>query len=125
MHKILVIHFQPLEKYPPVMNLLRFLSHENAGKAIIHVVTTAPAGRKSFFAKGIIIHRPARWSTVMGAIKRAWLYLSFNLGALWLLLRNRPSKVLYYESMSALPAAWYKKYFNRSAEVFVHYHEYT
>ena len=125
MHKIFIIHFQPLELYPPVINLLRFLSKENTGKAAIHVISTNPAGRNLFQVPAVRLHRPARWSKPMSSIKRAWLYLAFNFGALWLLVRHRPSKVLYYETMSAFPAVWYKKLFNRSAALFVHYHEYT
>ena len=125
MHKIFIIHFQPLEQYPPVMNLLRFLSKENTGTASIHAVSTLPAGRRLLQLPGVSIHRPARWSKPMSAMKRAWLYIAFNFSALWLLIRNRPSKVLYYETMSAFPAVWYKKLFNRSAALFVHYHEYT
>ena len=125
MHKLFIIHFQPLEQYPPVMNLLRFLSKENAGKATIHAISTTPAARQLFYTDGINIHRQAGWSESMSSLKRGWLYLVFNFGALWLLIRNRPVKVLYYETMSAFPAVWYKKFFNKSAELFVHYHEYT
>src|SRR5688500_1680497 len=125
MHKIFILHFQPLEQYPPVMNLLRFLSKENKGSAIVHAVSTIPAGRPLFQLQGVALHRPAGWSKPMSARQRAWLYLAFNFGALWLLIRNRPSKVFYYETMSAFPAVWYKKLVNRSAALFVHYHEYT
>jgi len=51
-------------------------------------------------------------------------YAVYNLATLFLLFRYRPAVVLYYESISAIPAIIYRWFF-RSAKLMVHYHEYV
>ncbi|NOG58411.1 MAG: hypothetical protein HND54_11800 [Bacteroidetes bacterium] len=54
-----------------------------------------------------------------------WTYLWYNFAALFLLLIHRPNLVMYYESLSAFPVYVYSRFINRSAKVYIHYHEYT
>jgi hypothetical protein len=58
-------------------------------------------------------------------LERYWNYFVFYVRTLFGLIFWRPETVLYYETLSALPALIYTKYFNRRAELFAHYHEYT
>lgn len=126
MDKIFIIHFQPLEKYPPVMNLLRVLSGKHAANVSIHVISTEPeTGKKSFEVSGIQIYRPVKWKNGMGRWQRMMLYAQFNRKALSMLRSQRPEKVLYYETLSAFAPCVYKRYFNTDCELFIHYHEYT
>ena len=41
------------------------------------------------------------------------------------LTRWRPDTVIYYETLSALPALLYKRTVGRETRLFIHYHEYT
>ena len=126
--EVVIIHFQPLELYPPVMNLLTFIAREYSGEEVT-VYTTSP-GKKDvlpFQVKGgkISIRRIASIDGQQGAFSRYLNYLLFCLGSLFGLLRIRPGKVLYFESLSSFPAWCYKKFFNRKVAIFIHYHEYT
>ncbi len=122
----MVIHFQPLEKYPPAMNLLTFLTKQNNGKISVHVITTRNSTEKKLFEMaGLQIHRLGQSTFNMNRIKRMFTYIFFNLSALWLLIRLRPAKVMYYETLSAGAPLIYKKYLYRNAELYVHFHEYT
>lgn len=49
----------------------------------------------------------------------------FNLFTLIKLILNWPGRILYYETLSSYPVYFYKKYINRKAKIYVHYHEYT
>lgn len=52
-------------------------------------------------------------------------YLVYNLLSLVFLFFKRPSKVMHFESLSAFPVYLYKRYMNKNADVYIHYHEYT
>ncbi len=52
-------------------------------------------------------------------------YFIFYIRATWDLIVHRPKTVMYYETLSALPAIIYKKIFNKGSRLLVHYHEYT
>ena len=107
------------------MNLLRYLSEQNKGGTEIHVVSTKPVTDQLFAVPGVTIHRAGVWLYKMPVLKRFGLYVTFNLTSLWLLCRHRPGKVFYFETMSAWAACLYKKYINRTAALFIHFHEYT
>ncbi len=51
-------------------------------------------------------------------------YLKYNFFGIALLLRHRPQKVLYYETLSCIPPVLYKLLFPKS-ELFMHHHEYV
>ncbi len=38
---------------------------------------------------------------------------------------HRPSRILYFETLSSFPVYCYKRFIRSEAEVFIHYHEYT
>lgn len=128
MSRIAIIHFQPIELYPPILNLLRLLDMEHKDHQI-SVYTT----RMGFInIKQYQPHSADLKVIVWGrsgndkvAISRYWNYLYFNLCTLLYLILSRPEKIVYYETLSVFPAYIYRKYFNRSCEVYIHYHEYT
>ena len=127
MGSIAIIHFNPLELYPPVQNLLHVLSQQKAGSKV-YVFTTAgaTAGLDPFSTtdKNIIIVRLGKSGQQLPLISRAWNYLRFYLGCLFYFIIKRPLRILYYETISSLPAVLYKRIAPR-VEVFIHYHEYT
>ncbi len=124
---IFIVHFSPLEAYPPVMNAIRFLEkkedHLNS-----RVFTTAPLRndfRLSVKNKSISIHRLGKSGPAASAWNRLYSYVVFNLVTLFQLLIKRPSAILYYETISSFAPLVYKKWFNRSVKIYIHYHEYT
>jgi hypothetical protein len=126
MSKWMIVHFQPLEKYPPVVNFIRFAGQQSEkGNDRLHVVTTHPGKNKNTLAfKNALVHRVVSWRE-MNRIQRLLFYISFNVKVVWLLIKHRPETILYYETLSAFGPWIYKKYINRKANIFVHYHEYT
>ena len=126
MSRIFVVHFQPLEKYPPAINLLRSLAKEIKRPVELHVISTHPGKGKALFREdGTTIHRVAAWKHPMNKAQRMMLYFRFNLKTLLLLYKKRPSKLLYYETLSAGGPGLYKKWFGKQVELYIHYHEYT
>lgn len=128
MKKIAILHFSPIEKYPPITNLLDFLEQQAPQNREYRVFTTAMPGTRgsSWQSRGarIRIERIGSIANGAGNFARYLTYLRFNLLALWRLLTWRPDLVLYYETLSAWPALWFKKTTGRSKPLFVHYHEY-
>ena len=115
---IVVLHFQPLEKYPPILNFIRDLEREGIEKVTVLSTNTA----NNWFKSSISIFR---WGN-LGSSKcsRYPTYIIFNLFALCYLLIKSPSKVVYYETLSCWPIYWYKK-IRSNTKVFIHFHEYT
>lgn len=121
MNKIAIVHFQPLEKYPPVMNVINSISElENTN---CRIYTTNNNGNKNWFASNKIqINR-------IGTIKnnsysRYWSYFKFNSCTFFSLLIQKPNAVAAFETYSVLPIYLYKKLFFKT-KVHIHYHEYT
>jgi hypothetical protein len=123
MHKLAVIHFNPIELYPPAMNWVNYLG-EQPLKAKIKVFTSQGVVKKRFDSKSpsIKIIR-AGFLGKQNFLKRYWNYLVFYGATMLKLLYWRPDTVLYYETYSALPAFLYKRFFNRGSRLFIHYHE--
>lgn len=115
---VVVLHFQVLEKYPPILNLIRDLERDAIEKVTVLSTNTA----NNWFKSSIVIHR---WGAI-GSSKwtRYATYIIFNLFALCYLLIKRPSKVVYYETLSCWSVYWYKK-IRSNTKVFIHFHEYT
>jgi hypothetical protein len=65
-----------------------------------------------------------KWKN-MGRLQRLFFYALFNLRSLWLLYKYRPDRILYYETLSAFGPWGYKKWINKKAHIYIHYHEYT
>ena len=49
MLKLAIIHFNPIEQYPPVLNWLNFLADSEAPRLEVRVFTMRPAGRRPLF----------------------------------------------------------------------------
>ncbi|HET7116174.1 MAG TPA: hypothetical protein VFI29_06770, partial [Hanamia sp.] len=101
--KLVIIHFEPLERFPPVMNLLDYLIGE-ANKNIIVISTEDKKGSnlkkyENAFIK--IIRTPA---IVPGTFFRLFNYVFFYLYSLWILIWREPAVVLYFETLSSWPA---------------------
>ena len=117
MKKIAVIHYQPLEKYPPIMNFIHNLEIKNIS---CKVFTTN--SQINWFNSKFNIHRFGSFST--NTVVRYWTYINYNLVTFLHLLFYKPTKIIYYETYSSLPVYWYKRLF-KATPIFIHFHEYV
>lgn len=113
-----LIHFQPLEHYPPVMNCIRDLEKEKV--TALRIFTTH--SKNNWFSSSYPIYRLGNYTTSRWS--RYWTYLYFNFVSFLFLCYYRPKKVLYYETYSAWPVYWYIKLFPKVL-IFIHFHEYV
>jgi hypothetical protein len=123
---VIVLHFSPLEMYPPVMNLLRYVSEEGSKRQWKVITTDLPvkdSGR--FSAPGISILRRGISGKDISRIKRLFSYLKFNLSAVLIILQCRPGSILYFETLSCLPAFFCRSLFKKKTKLLIHYHEYV
>jgi len=118
---VAVVHFQPLEMYPPAINTLDIMAGSLPG---VEVYTTVYAGMMEPYRNPAIQIRRYPFPNQKNSLSRLARYLLFNAAVFLHLLRTRPDKVLYYESYSAYPVYLYSRYVNRSAEILFHSHEY-
>jgi hypothetical protein len=113
-----LIHFQPLENYPPVMNCIRDLEYKNVREFSIYTTHS----QNNWFSSCNPIYRLGNYSTSKWS--RYFTYLFFNLTSFFFLCLYRPKKVLYYETYSVWPVYWYKKLFSK-VQIYIHFHEYV
>src|SRR5882724_4701539 len=101
----MIIHFGPLELYPPVQNLIRELEKENQSRRFI-VLTTAKSEKTltTFQTTGNIeIIRLGRSGRNLRPLDRYLNYLIFYSTSLFYLWRYRPHQVMYFETISSWP----------------------
>ena len=126
MSKIVIIHFSPLELYPPVFNLIKNMADRDSK---ILVFSTKgfklPLDQFSLHSNNIKIFRIGYSGKGMNAFARFINYFYFHFSTLLHLLFFRPQAVLYFESLSSFPALFCKMLYPRKTRLFIHYHEYT
>ena len=128
MNKVFIIHYQPIELYPPIQNFIRVLEGCNPNSKF-YILSTKGLFNELDLLKSnnlnIKIIRLGISGTKMNKIKRGINYLKFYAGSMFYLLKNWPNKILYYETLSSLTPYLYNRYFNKKSNVYIHYHEYT
>ncbi len=121
--RLVIIHFQPIEYYPPIQNLLSVILNSNIQKEILIISTTQYKFNEfNLNSNAIKILRINVQSS--NRVIRLFKHLKFYILSLLKLICIMPSKVLYFESISAFPAIIYKLLFKKT-ELLAHYHEYT
>lgn len=125
MEKIVIIHFQPLEKYPPIINLLDYLTSIKYAKNVTVFTTENLKNNNSYVYSNpnvniIRLKSPSKTKNYKKLLQYFHLYASIFCK----LLQLKPTSILYYETLSVLPAYWYKR-INTGCKIFIHYHEYT
>lgn len=122
--KLAIVHFQPLEYYPPVTNLLNYLSGKDRIKVSVYT-TVNNKQRAPYENKEIAIFRsplPFPNETVIGKTYKYWL---FNFVTILRLVKLKPQTILYYESYSAFPVYIYSRFLNQRSKIYIHFHEYS
>jgi hypothetical protein len=125
MRRLCIVHFQEIEKYPPTINLLRYLPENHSRDLNIEVLTTRGQAPEFQISPDIKIRRLAKWGRRTNKVARMMLYIRFNFLAIIRLIRFSPDAILYYETLSVWPPWFYKKFLRKDVEVYVHYHEYV
>lgn len=125
MRNKVIIHFAPLELYPPIQNLLSELAKKGAKN--LYVISTRAKTDPIFTleSEAIKIVRFGYSGMKTNSLIRLLNYAYFYIAGLGLLLYRWPNRILYYETLSSLPVYLFKRFFNRACEVLIHYHEYT
>jgi len=122
--KLAVIHYLPLEFYPPVTNLLDCISDRN--KVNVHVFSTHNnKDRKAYQNGNLYISRVVVPSKKDNVVFRLFKYLLFNFWVFLKLCWFRPDSILYYETYSVGPVYWYFKLLGKHTKLYIHYHEYA
>jgi hypothetical protein len=116
----ILVHYQPVENYPPVLNFLDYLVEKGFRPAVFTCRNNS--GRSDYLKAGVSVRRyklsQSKWSWI-----RLFYLFSFNIRVLANLFLMRPRKIIYFETYSCFPVYLYKKYFNRKLEVLIHFHE--
>lgn len=120
MVKLTIVHFQPLEKYPPIINLLYFLSRK---KIPATVISTNPTENIDTYINKF--HQIVIFPYVNGASRyRIFQYLYFYFGSIIQLIKSHPSHILWMETLSSFPVIIYYFLRIKKPKLYVHYHEY-
>lgn len=128
MQNIVILHFQPLEKYPPIINIISSLNQDTAENRRITILTNSSRNELTglpHLPGHIKVKRLAKVNKEFPSWKRYHNYLKYNVYALWFLIKLRPGVVSYFETLSSLPALLYYSLFDRRLKLAVHYHEYS
>lgn len=121
MIRLAIVHWMPVEMYPPLMNLVRCLAESGRFEVVLHT-TESPRSSVAYARAGVVIRRSP--SVVgRGWLGKLWHYLWFNLGTAARLLGWRPDAVLYIEPASAFPV-WMHSLLRPVVPIFIHHHEY-
>ena len=111
-NKLLIIHYGEFEKYPPVINLCRYLIKEQLNFSI----HTRSCHRHD---KHVIITKPRK--------KNILSFFNFQFKTIFIILKKRPSHVLYYDSLSCIgvfTSLFFLKFFKKETVLIAHHHEY-
>ena len=124
MKRLAVVHYLPLEFYPPAVNLLNAFAEKELFNT--KVWTTHNNKQRQVFKSPTVtsISRTIAPKKKDNKGFRLLKYLLFNFKTFMGLLFFNPEVILYYESYSAGPVYWYLKYFGNNKRLFIHCHEY-
>lgn len=120
MSKFFIVHYLPIEHFPPAFNMLQSLSRVCKVRCVSSEVNGNNLSELRSFVSYPIKHTNKKVSSVVRLIQYLW----FTICTLFQLIAFRPNRIIYYESISALPVYLYKRFLNRKVEIFIHYHEY-
>lgn len=120
--KLVILHFKPYAGYPPVQNLFNYLS----GKQGMNVICLTTKNSSLYQNEGNFQKVRYLADLDVGSFKlsRLFNYLTFYIKAIFLLFKLKPKWIIYYDTMSCLPA-WIFYLLNRQVNIYIHHHEYV
>lgn len=119
--KIAIIHFSPIEKYPPVLNDINTIDKLNPN--YFCKVFTSYTKNKWFQTKKVKLIRIGFDVSENNDLIRYLQYFWFNIYAFYQLVLFKPDKIIGYETLSVQPIFLYSL-INRNFSKHLHYHEY-
>lgn len=120
--KVIIIHFLPLEIFPPVMNLCDYLSNLESQYEVTVFSTKASTTISEYVNPNIKIFRFLPINPSAFFVFKIFRYLSFYVFTFIKIVNINSSRIIYFETISSLPALLYK-FLNKKVQIFVHYHE--
>lgn len=120
--RISLVHWFPLEFYPPATNLLECFAARPELETFAFT-SNYSRGRTPYANSNVEVLRYGFPDGACGWLVRLWRYFFFPFAVVVRLIRLRPDCVLYYEPQSSLPALIYAAT-NRRCRIFIHHHEY-
>jgi hypothetical protein len=118
MNKLTIVHFQPVEGYPPVMNVIDSMVSEGVET---NVISTNHRGGDWFVNSNSEVLRIGK--SYGSVINRYLCYLQFAIIGFWKLLKFKPGAIMIYESYSVLPVFLYSIICPK-VNLLIHYHEF-
>lgn len=116
-----VVHFSPLEQYPPVQNLIRIMAAIPGVTVQVHT-TQDNHGRCLDFGEACHIHRNSN-PAGKPPFQRLLAYLGFHWMTFLRLLSETPPAIVYIEPSSAFPVYLFSL-LRPKVPIFIHHHEY-
>ncbi len=120
-NKIAILHFNVIEKYPPVMNFIFDTLEKNPSHPILVFTTKNSTSYTTPHFPNTKIYRFGTISSNL--IQRYVTYLWFNLMCSIVLLMNKVESIIVFETLSLFPLWVISKIF-KSKRGHIHYHEY-
>lgn len=120
-NKIAILHFNIIEKYPPVMNFIFDALEENPDQKIFVFTTKNTTSYTTPHFPNTTIYRFGKISS--NPFKRFGSYLCFNVMSTVVLLMNRVDFITVFETFSVFPL-WVVAIIDKSKKGHIHYHEY-
>ena len=121
--KLAVVHYMPLEFYPPITNFLNEVSKTHLA---VKIWSTYNNRKRTPYENAHLqqIKRTDFPTETDNTIMRFVKYIKFNWSCFLGLIHFRPDSILYYESYSVFPVFLYMKLFGKQTRLYIHYHEY-
>jgi hypothetical protein len=123
--KLVVVHYQAPEHYPPLINLCNFFATKFTEDNFRVVTNGLEDSQIKIKRNQKYFDRMVNFTKSAGRVVRLLRTLKFNIKAFLRLMVYKPENVMYYETCSAFPVFLYIFFFNRKSRLFIHYHEYT
>ena len=127
-NNIALLHFNPIELYPPVINLLNYMADQLPDYKVCVFTCSATEAKLPYRskAKNIRIERFADLDHSLSVTQRYRNYFRFYYKTYKYLQTLHPEWIWYFETISALPVSWYFKHRPfQDSKLLIHYHEYV
>jgi len=125
---VVIVHFAPLELYPPIQNLMEIIDQRDDHYERIILSTKSTNKRLTLINSSnpnTKLFRIGKSNDRFKPLIRYWNYFLFYTSSLLIIIWKRPRLIFYYETVSCWPAYFYKRFINRKCKLYIHYHEYT